>query len=311
MPKVSIIIATCNRARLLPRAVGSARAAGSDAEIVVVDDASADETPEVCRSLAGVRYVRVERGQRLGGARNVGILASTGDFIAFLDDDDLRLPGSLDLQAAALAANPGAGLVYGQTALGDQDCVPTGDVYPEPCPQGDVFWELLERNFIGCPSAMFRRSCLYRVGLPASDLPGIEDWDLWVRIAEMYPVVALERPVAIYRKATPGSGQFTSDAAAMVRRITAAHRGRWMTLPRALAAAPAQRRDVRQRFSRNMATHLLWEAGRGVRHRNFAAARAGLLTALRLHPAAVAHRATRPSNFRFILSRLRGPAAAR
>lgn len=309
MPKVSIIIATSNRARLLPRAVESARRAGSDVEIVVVDDASADETPEVCRSLAGVRYVRVERGQRLGGARNVGILASTGDLLAFLDDDDLRLPGSLDLQAEALEANPDAGLVYGQTVLGDQDCVPTGDIYPDPCPQGDIFWELLERNFIGCPSAMFRRSCLYRVGLPASDLPGIEDWDLWVRLAELYPVVALGRPVAVYRKATPGSGQFTSDAAAMVRRITAAHRERWMTLPRALAAPPAKRREAARRFSRNMATHLLWEAGRGVRHRELAVARANLLTALRLHPAALAHRATRPASLRFLLSRARDLAA--
>ncbi|HEY9283322.1 MAG TPA: glycosyltransferase family A protein [Pyrinomonadaceae bacterium] len=311
MPKVSIIIATYNRARLLPRAVESARQAGSDVEIVVVDDASTDETPEVCRALSGVNYVRVERGQRLGGARNVGILASAGEFLAFLDDDDLRLPGSLDLQAEALAANPDAGLVYGQTVLGDQDCVPTGRVYPNPCPQGDIFWELLERNFIGCPSAMFRRSCLYRVGLPASDIPGIEDWDLWVRLAEMYPAVALERPVAIYRKATPGSGQFTSDAAAMVRRITAAHRERWMTLPRALAAPAARRRDVERRFSRNMATHLLWEAGRGVRHGNFRAARTSLLAALRLHPAALIHRATRPSNLLFILARARDLAAAR
>lgn len=58
MPKVSIIIATCNRAYLLPRAVASARLAGSDVEIVVVDDASTDNTPEVCSALAGIKYVR-------------------------------------------------------------------------------------------------------------------------------------------------------------------------------------------------------------------------------------------------------------
>jgi hypothetical protein len=303
MPKVSVIIATRNRAHMLPRAVESARRAGGDVEVVVVDDASTDGTPEVCRELAGVRCVRAERPQRLGGARNLGIFASTGEFVAFLDDDDRRLPGSLDLQAAALDSAPEAGLVYGQTILGDQDCRPTGGLYPNPCPQGDVFWELLERNFIGCPSAVFRRSCLYRVGLPGVTIHGIEDWDLWVRIAELYPVIAVEQPVAVYRKATPASGQFTSDAAAMVGRITEAHRDRWMTLPRALDAPAAKRRAARRQFSRNMATHLVWEAGRCLGHREFSAAGANLLAAVRLHPAGLAHRATRPSNFRFVLSR--------
>ncbi|MBC7931382.1 MAG: glycosyltransferase family 2 protein, partial [Rubrivivax sp.] len=125
MPNVSVIIATYNRPHLLPRAVESARKAGKDVEIVVVDDASTKETSEACRTLPGIRYVRVERNQKLGGARNLGILASTGEFITFLDDDDVRLPDSLDVQAEALAAAPEAGLVYGQTILGDQNCVPT------------------------------------------------------------------------------------------------------------------------------------------------------------------------------------------
>lgn len=303
IPEVSVIIATRNRARLLARAVESARGAGRDVEIVVVDDASTDGTPDVCRATPGVRHVRVERGQGLGGARNLGIAASRGELITFLDDDDVRLPGSLDVQAAALRSAPEAGMVYGQTVLGDQDCAPTGDVYPDPCPRGDIFWDLLEQNFIGCPSAVFRRSCLYRVGLPAADLPGIEDWDLWLRIAELYPVAAVERPVAIYRKGAPGSGQFTSDAAAMVRRITRAHRERWMTLPRAAAATAAERRDARRRFSRNMATHLIWETGRAVRHAELLSAGRNALAAVRLHPAGVLHRATRPSNFRFLLAR--------
>lgn len=63
-------------------------------------------------------------------------MVSSGEFITFLDDDNLRLPGSLDAQASALASAPKAGFVYGQTVLGDQDCVPTGQIYPEPCPQG-------------------------------------------------------------------------------------------------------------------------------------------------------------------------------
>lgn len=307
MPKVSIIIATHNRSALLPRAVESARKAGTDVEIVVVDDASTDETPELCRAMQGVRYVRVERNQRLGGARNIGILASEGEFISFLDDDDLRLPGTLDIQCEALASAPEAGFVYGQAELGDQNCEPVGFVYPTPCPQGDVFWQLLERNFIACPAAVFRRSCLYRIGLPAATLPGIEDWDLWIRLAELYPAVAIEQPVAIYRRATDNSSQFTSNAAEMVRLITRTHRRRWMELPRAADAPAAKRRNARRQFSRNMANHLIWEAGRSLRHGHFLPARKNILAALRLHPMSVAHRVTRPSNFRFILNRSLGP----
>jgi glycosyltransferase involved in cell wall biosynthesis len=306
MPRVSIIIATYNRPHLLPRAVESARSAGRDVEIVVVDDASTGETSEVCRALSGISYVRVERNQRLGGARNVGILASGGEFITFLDDDDVRLPGSLDVQSEALASTPDAGFVYGQAILGDQDCAPTGYIYPSPCPQGDIFWELLERNFIACPSAVFRRSCLYRIGLPGATIPGIEDWDLWVRLAELYPVIAVEQPVAIYRRATPDSGQFTSNAAEVVRLITRTHRRRWLTLPRALNASAAERQRARRRFSRNMANHLIWEAGRSLKHGHFIAAQKNLRTALSLHPLGFAHRVTRPSNFRFLMARLAG-----
>ena len=303
MPRVSIIIATYNRPHLLPRAVESARKAGEDVEIVVVDDASALETSEACRALSGIRYVRVERNQKLGGARNLGILASSGEYITFLDDDDVRLPGSLDVQAEALAAAPEAGLVYGQAFLGDQDCVPTSHLVPEVCPQGDIFWELLEKNFIACPSAVFRRSCLYRIGLPGSAISGIEDWDLWIRIAELYPVIAVKQPVAIYRKATVDSGQFTSASAEMVRLITDTHRERWLKLPRALSAPPAKRRSARRRFSRNMANHLIWEAGHSLMRGHLLIAQKNLLTALRLHPLGVAHRATRASNFRFLLAR--------
>ena len=306
MPTVSIIIATHNRPRLLPRAVESARMAGDDTEIVVVDDASEGETAETCRDLAGIRYVRVERNQRLGGARNLGILASRGEFITSLDDDDLRLPGSLNAQVAALKSTPDAALVYGQTLLGDQDCVPTGFVYPTPCPQGDVFWELLERNFISCPSAVFRRSSLYKIGLPTSSLPGIEDWDLWIRLAELFSVLAVEHPVAIYRRASPVSGQFTSDAAAMVRRITEAHRDRWLQLPRAANASRVQRRSTRRAFSINMANHLIWETGRSLKEKEFRAAQKNIWTALGLHPLGVAQRLVSAASLRFLYSRSLG-----
>src|SRR5256714_5827430 len=207
MPKVSVIIPTRNRCALLPRAIESARRAGSSVEIVVVDDASEDGTPEVCRGVADIRYLRARSRLGIGGARNVGLIASTSEYVTFLDDDDARLPGSIDAQVESLEAQPRAGMIYVKVLYGDEDCKPKGGSYPEPCPQGDLFWQLMSWNFIPCPSVVFRRACLLRVGLLDEAAHGVDDWDLWIRIAELYPVLATEQAVAIWRPATPTSGQ--------------------------------------------------------------------------------------------------------
>ena len=76
MVKVSLIIPTFDRPHLLPRAVESALRAGRDVEVIVVDDASADRTANVCATLGGIKYVRLDRNQGVAGARNVGLLES-------------------------------------------------------------------------------------------------------------------------------------------------------------------------------------------------------------------------------------------
>lgn len=265
MPTVSVIIPTRNRCALLPRAVESARRAGSGVEIVVVDDASRDATREVCAGLAGVRYLRARRRLGPGGARNVGVVACTSEYVSFLDDDDARLPGSLDAQVEALEARPGAGMIYGRALYGDAGCRPGGGSYPEECPQGDIFWQLMCRNFIPCPTVVFRRACLLRVGLLDEDAPGIEDWDLWVRIAELYPVLAVGREVAIWRRPTRGSGQFTARSERLHRQARRLHGEKWLRLPRAAGAGTARRRAAAQAFAENQAQQLLWEAAAGLK----------------------------------------------
>src|SRR6185503_15732364 len=109
MPRTSVIIATRNRCTLLPRAVDSARDAGNDLEIVIVDDASEDQTADVCAKLSestDIRYVRCKARLGVGGARNVGLISSTAPYVTFLDDDDVRLPGSLDKQVKRLDEAP-------------------------------------------------------------------------------------------------------------------------------------------------------------------------------------------------------------
>lgn len=286
MPTTSVVITTHNRPQSLPRAIESARAAGENVEVVVVDDASTDGTREVCRSFSGIRYVRVERNQQVAGARNIGILNSTGDYIAFLDDDDVRLAGSLGLQTAALSAAPEAGLIYGQALINDPQQVGTGEFYPRRCPQGDVFWELLEQNFIPCGAAVFRRSCLLCIGLLDQSIPGIDDWDLWIRIAALFPVIAFEQPVMGWRKSSPISGQGTSGVDGIVAMSTHQLKEKWLKLPRAMSVSATVRRDVWRRFSRNITSQMAVETISALRHRHYAAARKNLLTTIRLHPRA-------------------------
>lgn len=294
MLTVSVIIATRNRAALLPRAVESALRAAptTNAEVIVVDDASTDETPEVCEGLGGqVRSLRARWQLGPAGARNVGLLASRAEYISFLDDDDLRLPGSLDEQATALAARPEAGLAYGRVLYGDGAGRPAGGSYPEECPQGDIFWQLMRHNFIPCPAVLFRRECLLRVGLLDEDAPGIEDWDLWVRIAEQYPVVACERAVAVWRRPTYGSGQFTSRPERLHRLARRLHRAKWLRLPRAAAAGEEERRRASALFADREAQALAWAAAEGLKAGSAAAFARVALAGARMYPLSFAGKA--------------------
>lgn len=306
MPTVSVIITSHNRPLLLPLAIESAKAAGSDVEVVVVDDASTDETAAVCRNISDIRYVRVERNQKVAAARNVGILASRGEYITFLDDDDVRLAGSLDFQSEALASAPKAGLIYAQALVADQKGSVTGDYNPKRFPQGDVFWELLWRNFIPCGTALFRRSCLFRVGLLDQSVPGIDDWDLWVRISALYDVVALERPVMLWRRSTPVSGQGTSRASEVAAMSTRHFRRKWLKLARAAEAPARRRREVWRRFSRNMATHLALETARAFKYGHFLRAQKNMVAAFSLHPWGSLRLATSPSTYRSVLAMAKG-----
>jgi len=260
VPKVSIIIATRNRSELLRSAVDSARNAGSDIEIVVVDDASDDSTRELCSGWTDILYLRARRRLGPGGARNAGIIASTSEYISFLDDDDLRLPGSIDAQVKLLEERPKVGMVYGRVRYRNQQGQPAEDSYPEQCPQGDVFRKLLHWNFVPCPSVVFRRSCLQRVGLLEQEAYGLEDWDLWVRIAELYEAVAVEEAVAIWRKPNFDSGQFTSRPERLHRLAHRLLRDKWLKLPRASEISGSERRQILRAFVERAADQLIWAA---------------------------------------------------
>ncbi|HEX7721846.1 MAG TPA: glycosyltransferase family 2 protein [Pyrinomonadaceae bacterium] len=286
MPRASIIITTHNRPHTLPRAIASAFAAGADVEVIVVDDASSDETSRICRSIPEIKYVRLDRNQGVAGARNVGLVASSGEFISFLDDDDVRLRHSLDEQIAILQRSPEAMFCYAQ-AIPDDQSGNQSPPFPAVCSSGDIFWELLARNFIPCGGVVFRRACLTRTGLPDASIPGIDDWDIWIRIAELFPTVCLQAPVMIWRQATPTSAQGSSNTVELISLGAKQFRTRWRKLPRVTAAARQRRQKAWRAFSENVVEHLAWETFRGLCEARPGRALAGARTLLRLHPSAL------------------------
>lgn len=296
MSKVSVIIPTFNRPHLLPRAVESVHRAGRDIEVIVVDDASADSTAKVCATLRDIKYIRLERNQGVAGARNVGLLESTGEFIAFLDDDDLRLPDSLDHQVSLLEANHEAGFVGSGVLLAAHDGVDTGKVAIPRGESGDIFWRVLGLDVHLIPgSVLLRKQCFLEIGLFNRKLAGIDDWDLWTRIAEVRPVLLDAVPVCIYRVASPSSGQGSS---ALGKHLHAAikHQPNLFSLPRAQEVAGDQRRGIRRLTKRRVADTLTWRAAEELPRGAFRFAFINFVTALRLSP----FWAARPTHLRVL-----------
>ncbi len=199
-PLVSVIIPTRNRASLVQKAIESVKAeAGSSfrVEVVVVDDGSTDETPEVLGRLDVVRLNGPRRG--VSAARNAGIAVATGELVTFLDDDDVWKAGAFAKLVELLEENPSFGAVCGQVLLTDVDLHPTSAPYPDPpFRSGSLF-----QDFLGyvpqVGSILVRRDVLDRVGGFDEALHGGEDWDWALRLARSGPMGFLPEVVLLWR----------------------------------------------------------------------------------------------------------------
>jgi glycosyltransferase involved in cell wall biosynthesis len=199
---VSVVIPTYNLARFLPEAVGSVRAQGwADFEIIVVDDGSTDETPELLERLAregGLRWFRQENAGA-SAARNRGIREARKDWVAFLDADDFWLAGKLAAQFGALEGRPSARFSYTDARLlrpgGSESDVTCGTTERALLPQ------LLAGNLFATPTALVRRDCFDAVGLFEPRLRTGEDWDMWMRLAAHFDCVRVARPLTTVRTA--------------------------------------------------------------------------------------------------------------
>lgn len=207
--RISVVIPTYNNERWLSRAIDSVLAQSRSAdEILVVDDGSTDRTPEVAAAYGSkIRYLRQENAGA-SVARNTGIQAASGEWIAFLDADDEWLPNKLQLQIEHLQRHPDLGWTTANymeclcesgrraAALPEKrilDCLNGGSISPD-------YLQTYARGLTGCTDTMLiRREVLETAGLFRPEQKRFNDLDLWLRIAYHYPRIGyLAQPLAVY-----------------------------------------------------------------------------------------------------------------
>jgi len=218
MPLVSVVMPTYNRAPYIADGIRSVQAQTyPKVEIIVADDGSTDDTAEiVARFGRAVTYLPLTHRGQPAAARNAALLAAKGEYVAFLDSDDLFLPGRLAKQVSALAEHGDAGLAYSDGYFfRDDPETPTGRVLDGmPTPSGDALADLLRGNFLTSPVVLIRRSCLDSVGVfdERPEFFAVEDYDLWLRIAARFPLIYVPGDVAAIRR---HGGSISRDLAAL------------------------------------------------------------------------------------------------
>ncbi len=201
MPKVSVVIPAYNAMTYLPETLESVlRQTFTDFEVLIINDGSSDHIVQWASELVDSRIRLIsQENQGLSGARNTGIAQAQGEYIAFLDADDLWEQTKLEKQVRCLEDNPEVGLVHAWMLLVDEQGKFTGRVMPSYA-EGDVWKQLAEKNVIACPSVIVRRCCFEKVGVFDQSLHSLEDWEMWIRIATSYPFAVIKEPLAYYRQ---------------------------------------------------------------------------------------------------------------
>jgi glycosyltransferase involved in cell wall biosynthesis len=201
---VSVIIPTFNRADLVIQALESViNQDYQPIEIIVIDDGSTDNTAEKINDFGQqVKYIRQENSGE-ATARNLGIQNANGKYVAFLDDDDLFLPGKLTLQAEILINQPAIALVACQALRLDETehIIPNQEVFPRKHTGLVPFDGLVCSPYTSIiPStSMIRRSVLHEVGGFDPDIRYGEDWDLVIRIGAHHSILYLAEPLVYLR----------------------------------------------------------------------------------------------------------------
>lgn len=193
--RVSIVLPTYNGSRHLSESIESCLAqTHADLEVIVVDDASDDDTPEVLRRCRDprLRILRHETNRKLPAALNTGFASSSGNFLTWTSDDNRYHPDAISKMLAALHRNPEAGLVYAGFRLIDPSGNVTRTVEAEPP-------RMLVRKPVVGACFLYRREVYEQIGDYRQERAGIEDYDYWLRVAARFTIVALPEILYDYR----------------------------------------------------------------------------------------------------------------
>lgn len=202
-PLVSIILPTYNRASLLPKSIKSILLQTfADFEIIVVDDGSTDNTEVIVKMFADkrIRYCKRFEHQGAASARNIGIKQASGTYIAFQDSDDIWLPDKLAKQMEVLQkADRDVGVVftgYWRITNNKKQYMPVHAATSDKAAK--TVSELLFL-FVATPTVLIKKECLEQSGMFDERLLRLQEWELWIRLAETYRFAYIHEPLVISR----------------------------------------------------------------------------------------------------------------
>jgi len=202
MTTVSIIAPAYNAESTILKTIDSVQQQTfSDFELIVINDGSNDRTLELLDTIQDPR-IKIFSYQNAGVsvARNRGIAHAKGNFIAFLDTDDLWTSDKLELQLKVLQQHPEAGVAYSWTHYMDEK----GKTFHANKPitfEGNVYANLIVENFLGNGSnPLIRRQAIESVGEFDPTVTPSEDWDFYLRLAARWPFVVVPKPQILYRQ---------------------------------------------------------------------------------------------------------------
>lgn len=243
MPTISVIVPAYNAEKTILETIQSIQQQTlSDFELIVIDDGSTDKTVELLSTIADPRLkvFSYENGG-LPVARNRGIERATGEYLSFIDADDLWTPDKLETQLAALQAHPDAGVAYSWTAFIDENSQYLYARDPMPF-EGNVYSNILIENFISSGSnILVQRKLVAAAGWFDPALKSAEDWDYYIRLAARAPFVLVPKYQILYRRSSQS----------MTSKVDVMERNCLLVLNRAFEQAPSDLQHLKSKSLAN------------------------------------------------------------
>jgi glycosyltransferase involved in cell wall biosynthesis len=257
------------------------QASDLDLDVIVIDNGSDDETELVARTHGARLFRSLERGA--SAARNVGLRAATGDYIAFLDDDDLWLPTHLHRQISLMRARPALDAAIGQIVLANEHAEPISDSYPRYLPEDGRFFKSFLRDQVQLGSFVVKASACANVGAFDTRLEAGEDWDWYLRLALRHRIGFVPTPCLLFRQRPPGC---PAEDAYQLKQATYCRRVFWRNVRRAGRQRPMALTTARiwLRHQGRYASYFVSSADRYMAREDRGASRHALMLGLRTSP---------------------------